>query len=348
MSDKTAIGRSKISVALCTYNGARFLSEQLESFLAQTRLPDELVIGDDCSTDETAALVEEFAETAPFPVRLEINPKNLGSTKNFERTILRCSGDLIFLSDQDDVWLPEKIERIEAEFEKKTETALVFSDAELVDENLRPLGENLWDFTFPKEMRKIARNGNTLEVLIRQGTVTGATMAFRSGFRELFAPIPTDVPNLIHDEWISLVIASQSKIAFVEEPLIKYRQHAQQQLGAMREAAQFAETEKKRSEHYKKVIRHRRKREQTLLALREKFICLPKWKNETAKADAIRLINFFIHENQEIAEHSAARQNLPNDKLKRILPIWRELATGRYGRYSKSFMSAAKDFLANW
>lgn len=347
MSDETAIGKCKISVALGAYNGAKFLPEQLESFLAQTRLPDELVVGDDCSTDETAAIVEKFAETAPFPVRLEINRKNSGSTKNFERAILRCTGNLIFLADQDDVWLPEKIERIEAEFEKNTETALVFSDAELVDESLAPLGQNLWDFTFPKEMRKAARKGKMLEVLIKQATVTGATTAFRSGFREIFAPIPTDVPNLIHDEWIALVIASQGKVAFIEEPLIKYRQHAQQQLGAMREAAQFAETEKKRSEHYKKVIRHHRKREDTLLALREKFIRLRKWKDERAKAETIRLINFYISENQQIAEHFAARQNLPKDKLKRILPIWRELATGRYGRYSKSFISAAKDFFGN-
>jgi hypothetical protein len=96
------------------------------------------------------------------------------------------------------------------------------------------------------------------------------------------------------------------------------------------------------------VVNQRRKREQALLALREKFIRFLKWKDETAKTETIRLIDFFINENREIARHFAARQNLPNNKLKRILPIWRELSTGRYERYSRSFMSAAKDFLGDW
>ena len=83
----------KKSVALCTYNGAEFLDEQLDSILTQTVLPDELVIGDDVSTDRTVSVIERFARQAPFPVHLEINKKNLGSTRNFEKTIGRCNGD---------------------------------------------------------------------------------------------------------------------------------------------------------------------------------------------------------------------------------------------------------------
>ena len=93
-----------LSIALATYNGAVYLKEQLESIAAQTRTPDELVISDDQSTDDTLRVIEEFAATAGFPVRLSVNEANLGIAKNFEKAISLCRGDLIFLSDQDDVW----------------------------------------------------------------------------------------------------------------------------------------------------------------------------------------------------------------------------------------------------
>src|ERR687894_3003245 len=102
---------ARFSVAMCTYNGARFVAEQLASVAAQTRPPDELVVCDDGSTDETCRLVEEFAARAPFPVRLFVNERNLGSTRNFGRAVALCEGDLVALSDQDDVWHPEKLER---------------------------------------------------------------------------------------------------------------------------------------------------------------------------------------------------------------------------------------------
>ncbi len=102
---------TRISVAICTYNGEKYLSEQLASIAAQTRLPDEMVVCDDCSSDATPDLVEEFARSAPFPVRFFRNPINLRSTKNFEHAIALCDGDFIALCDQDDIWLPEKLAR---------------------------------------------------------------------------------------------------------------------------------------------------------------------------------------------------------------------------------------------
>src|ERR1043166_3411462 len=103
----------KLSIALCTYNGAAFLREQLESIAAQTRTPDELVISDDQSTDGTLRLIEEFAETAGFPVRVSVNESNLGTAKNFEKAISLCRGDVIMLSDQDDVWHSDRLESVE-------------------------------------------------------------------------------------------------------------------------------------------------------------------------------------------------------------------------------------------
>src|SRR5262245_33463585 len=133
----------KISIALCTYNGAKFLSSQLESYLVQTQMPDEVVVCDDRSNDQTVEILKAFAERAPFSVRVLVNDQNLGSTKNFEKAISLCSGEFIFLSDQDDIWNPDKIEKMTAPFENDPDVGLVFSDVELVDESLTFEGKTL-------------------------------------------------------------------------------------------------------------------------------------------------------------------------------------------------------------
>ncbi len=102
----------KVSIAMCTYNGQRFLAQQLQSFLDQTVQPDELVVCDDVSSDDSVAVVEAFAARAPFAVRVFRNPQNLGYIRNFEQAIAQCTGDLVFLCDQDDVWDPHKIEKL--------------------------------------------------------------------------------------------------------------------------------------------------------------------------------------------------------------------------------------------
>src|SRR6267154_3101567 len=127
----------KLSIAMCTYNGAAYLSEQFESLATQTRVPDELVVCDDSSTDNhTREMVAAFARRAPFAVRLFVNKQNLGSKRSFELAIRRCRGEIIFLCDQDDVWREDKLAVIERTFSSSPQTGLVFSDAELVDENL--------------------------------------------------------------------------------------------------------------------------------------------------------------------------------------------------------------------
>src|SRR5262252_4893004 len=130
----------KVSIALCTSNGQTYLKDQLESYLNQSRLPDELVVCDDVSSDNTVKILEEFAGSAPFPVLIRRNDKQLGYVKNFERCVLECSGDIIFFSDQDDVWNSQKIELMLRVFEQSPGVGVVFCDAELVDGELQPMG----------------------------------------------------------------------------------------------------------------------------------------------------------------------------------------------------------------
>ncbi|HLM61925.1 MAG TPA: glycosyltransferase family 2 protein [Pyrinomonadaceae bacterium] len=334
---------SKISIALCTYNGEKFLPAQLESYLAQTRVPDELVVSDDCSTDKTARIIEEFSRRVAFPVRFHRNEKNLRSTKNFERAISLCTGDLIFLSDQDDVWMPHKLARIEEEFSEHQKVGMVFSDAEIVDENLQPLGRNLWSFTFSDENRKDTSDGNFFNVLLSQNVVTGATMAFRAEYREIFMPIPEGIPNLIHDGWISLLIANETDVAFIDEPLIKYRQHAGQQLGIDYRAALENDFDKRRS-RYDVSIEFGKKEIARLQQMKEIFAAFPqfeKWREKIEFAD-------LIEEKQAKITHYEARRNLPRARTARLIPVFKEVLSGRYGRFSKGSLSATKDLLEKW
>jgi hypothetical protein len=224
-------GLRGISVALCSLNGGRFIGEQLASIARQTSPPAEIVVCDDGSTDDTVSIVEEFARTAPFPVRLEKHAAPLGIAANFGRAIELCAGDLIALADQDDLWEPHKLERTAAAFAHDPALGLVFSDATAIDARDTPLGYRLWDAIAPPFTageRRLAREGRLFDVLLRHYVVTGATLAFRSCYRELLLPIP---PDSLHDAWIATLITAVAGSIAIEEPLIRYRQHATQAQG---------------------------------------------------------------------------------------------------------------------
>lgn len=128
-----------ISVAMATYEGGRFINDQLSSIAAQTVLPHEVVIFDDGSTDNTVDIVRGFASSAPFEVRFVVNERRLGITRNFESAIYACKGGIVFLCDQDDVWYPEKVEKTLACFRRSEAVGVVCSDA---DVSTRPCGRS--------------------------------------------------------------------------------------------------------------------------------------------------------------------------------------------------------------
>jgi len=118
--------KPKLSVAMCTHNGQVHVHHQLSSIAAQSRLPDELVVCDDGSTDQTANIVERFSRDAPFQVRLHVNPHRMGTAQNFANAIRRCEGDLICLADQDDLWHEKKLEQFYQVFSRMPQVGLVF------------------------------------------------------------------------------------------------------------------------------------------------------------------------------------------------------------------------------
>ncbi|WP_158264959.1 glycosyltransferase family 2 protein [Blastopirellula marina] len=227
------VDQAKLSVALCTYNGGRFLADQLQSIARQTIAPDEVVICDDGSTDDTAEIVAAFAGQAPFGVRWERNASNLGSTKNFENAISLCEGDLIFLADQDDVWRDDKLARFAAAFRQYPEAALAFSNAAIVDEELRPLGYQLWDAV---GLRRPPGSDATFQLdlfpeTVRTFVVTGATMAIRRQFRDILIPFRSE---WVHDGWIATLLSGIRPAIAIDEALIQYRQHTSQQVGLVK------------------------------------------------------------------------------------------------------------------
>jgi glycosyltransferase involved in cell wall biosynthesis len=242
----------RISVAMCTFNGGRYLEEQLESIGAQTRPPCELVVGDDDSTDDTISILKRFEANAPFPVRIVQNGTRMGSTRNFDQAIGMVRGELIALCDQDDRWLPHKLERLSNCLIENPFLGGVFSDAELIDGEGKRVGTRLFarhKFTLLKQRNFVSCPTATL---LKYDVVTGATLMFRSTIRQYCSPIPS---TWVHDGWLAWMLALHSRLMLIPEPLIEYRIHAGQQLGVgSSQVAQHRNRETRR-QFYARVAR---------------------------------------------------------------------------------------------
>jgi glycosyltransferase involved in cell wall biosynthesis len=320
------------------------LASQLESYLDQTHPPDEVVVCDDCSQDETVSTLNEFARRAPFPVRVFVNEQNLGSIKNFEKAISLCSGDIIFLSDQDDVWSPNKIEMMAGEFDKDHEVGMVFSDAELVDESLQPLGSNQTEFIgLVFGQKEVIKQGNLYSILLNGNVVTGATLAFRARYNNTIIPIPHDIPDMIHDGWIAIIISMTAKCVFLNQPLVKYRQHAGQQLSM--DPRKYAKYMFKlpRINVMKRLEERHETKKQYVEAIKS---------HVTARIDTpdhiMNAVNAQIDYYRIYAQHYRHRKSLLlATPIMRLWPIVKELLSGRYHRCSKGVLSAARDVVAD-
>lgn len=200
----------KISVAMATFNGAQYLQAQLDSLRSQTRQPDELVVCDDGSRDWTLEILENFRRQVAFPVRIYRNEVNLGYIRNFEKSLLLATGNIIFLCDQDDVWLDTKIERILKEFESRTAALVIVNDAELVHEDLRGTGLTV--------AGQLVSAGLEVDQLL-----LGCCMAFRTELKPLLFPVPHQIHG--HDGWINTLGRTLHCRQFVPEVLQLYRRH---------------------------------------------------------------------------------------------------------------------------
>jgi len=241
----------RISVTMCTYNGGQYLEEQLESIAMQSRMPAELVVCDDQSTDDTLSIVKRFEANAPFAVNVVRNNQRLGSTRNFDQAIGLARGELIALCDQDDRWVSTKLERLSDVLSENPFLGGVFSDANLIDGDGRQSGTGLFakhSFTPTKQRSFLSCPTATL---LKHDVVTGATLIFRTTMRRFCSPIPA---SWVHDGWLAWMIALHSRLSLISEPLIDYRIHAGQQLGVSSVQTGRADKETRR-QFYKRVAR---------------------------------------------------------------------------------------------
>lgn len=316
----------RVSVALCTYNGERHLQSQLNSVIRQTRCPDEMIICDDCSTDATRHILSRFANEAQFEVRLHLNDRNIGSNANFEKAISLCTGGVVFLSDQDDVWEPEKIETM-LEALRVTNADMVFSDGLVIDEGAKSLRYSLWAaFGFSKRLRKQWISGKAFDIELRSNVVTGAAMAFRAEVKELVLPLGK---GLCHDAWIAALTSAYLNTSWVDGKLIKYRQHGANQLGATRRTSAF------------RFMRARKARLRKLLderagwgGIRDRLAELDVCNESIAKVD------------RKIAHLDRRIAILHSRRVRRFVPTAREALSRGYHRYSNGVVSAILDVIA--
>ena len=200
----------KISIAMATYNGAAYLQQQLDSFLQQTRLPDELVVCDDGSTDATITILQRFRAMAPFTVHIHQNAVNLGYMRNFEQVLSLCTHELVFLSDQDDVWWPQKLAVMTELMDQAPTTQVLLADLQLTDAALNPTGRT--------QMQNVRALGNRDDAL-----VFGCGTLVRRGWLAVALPVPTHLAA--HDNWLHRLAVALNVRALHEQPLQFYRRH---------------------------------------------------------------------------------------------------------------------------
>jgi len=220
-----------VSVAMCTYNGERFVRAQLESILTQSYPVAEVIIGDDGSSDRTVAIIRDIvaAGAAQDTVRIAFTDRVGGVVPNFERTLRACTGSLVALSDQDDVWHPDRILRAVGRFDERPSLDLLASDATIIDGDGESIGATLWGHLYVSadELGRIA-DGRGFEALIRRNVVTGATTMLRRELLEAALPLPD---SWIHDEWLAILAAARGGFDVIPDQLIDYRVHGGNQIG---------------------------------------------------------------------------------------------------------------------
>lgn len=262
----------KVAICMCTYNGAIYLREQLDSIAAQTRLPDRLVVFDDRSSDRTVDILREFAGRAPFPVQIEVNSENLGPALNFSQISRIEDADYVFSCDQDDVWRPEKISTELATMKALEDRygadvpLLVHCDLETVDQDLRQIAPSFM------ASQGYSHSDDPLRILIAQNFVTGCTVVVNRPAMEIAMPVPGEA--IMHDWWMALVVAACGHIGFVPEPLILYRQHEANQLGARPTGLRGRWRRSSRRRKKLDVKRHLLSTIRQAEALKERLICM--------------------------------------------------------------------------
>ena len=218
----------KVSVAMASYNGAAHIAEQLESILSQTRRPDEIVICDDASADDTVEVASAILKADGISYCIIKHAENGGVLRSFTDATGACTGDIIFFCDQDDFWQPEKVEECMKVFEENKDCELVFADASLTDDKLNKTGRTLWE-SIHFEPSGDCSNEILIKEMMKRNIFTGMSMAVK---KELLERADLTCPYMLHDEAIGWEALRSATVIPLKKELVLYRQHAGNAVGA--------------------------------------------------------------------------------------------------------------------
>lgn len=225
----------RVSVVLATFNGEPYLAEQLETLATQTRLPDELVVFDDGSSDRTVEILRSFERTAPFDVEVIAPGDHVGTCEAFGETMRRATGTILAICDQDDAWEPEKLAVMEQRMAGRPQALLAFSDATLIDTEGTPLSRSRWRLAGFGPSQWASMERDVFGEMMKRQIVSGCTAAIRSTILPALLPFPSDLhpalPTMMYDRWISLMAAAAAPVITIPERLVRYRIHPRQQIG---------------------------------------------------------------------------------------------------------------------
>lgn len=242
--------KETIDILVATYNGEKFIKQQIDSIINQTYNNIRIIISDDCSTDSTRQILEEYKKKDDRII-LYFQEKNIGYIKNFEFLLTKVESKFYALSDQDDVWLPEKLEY---SLDKliSTDSDLIHSDLIVVDTNLDMLYKSRWK---KMGLTKKVKYDDTRSLYL-YNCITGCTILAKSKFIKDILPLPCESKFMVHDYWISLYYSIKGKICHIDKPLILYRQHGNNQIGTQRKSTSLETFKEVRDLFIKVKIEH--------------------------------------------------------------------------------------------
>lgn len=315
----------KISVAVAAYCGEKFIGELLRSLLEQSTVPDEIIITDDSPDNAVGIAVKPYL--AAGNIKYFHNEKTLGANRNFARALSLCRGDVIFLCDQDDVWLPEKISTMLNVLQNADDADGVFCDSTVVDSALKPLDYSLWQMReFSRSMQKKFISGRQLEVFLKRVTCSTHNIAIRRRVLDKILPFP-ELDPFFADTWIALCIAANGKWTLADTELTLYRTH-ENNLSGPELSGVFAQAQLSAKGRKKNSIRRRALIAENLLAR------LPENTPETV----IKKITAFMIHYRKRSEYSG-------NFFIRSVQMLPEIFSLRYSRYANGWKSIAADLV---
>jgi glycosyltransferase involved in cell wall biosynthesis len=321
---------------MTTYQGRRYVTQQLDSVLAQTRVPDLVVVADDASTDGTVDLVRAALRATTIPIRILTAPSNAGLRANVESGLRACAPGIVALADHDDLWRPDKLALIEAAFADPS-VVLWFSDADLVDSDGVPLGVRAWDAVrFDEAAQRAVREGRAVDRFLHGMTVVGATMAFRTELLSWALPLPVELDAadhlFLHDGWLAVLGSVVGRVHAEPRPLVRYRQHGGQ-LTAMSMLRSMGSPDADTSSVDNLRIDQARTR---LVADRLREVGLPPHGPPGVASDVFRRDAF-------LTDRLALRDRRSGSARVDAALVVRRLLAGDYHRYARGVLTAGKD-----